>query len=221
MLVQLDQSLVDLSPSAYDMIAASLPPAATPGSRNISRADKLAQLPSPTSVKTAWQRAAQSPTSPSPLSPRKASQRTPALPNESFVLLQDSVVRKTPSPAPPPSHAKKPSTAKSRQTTPPVQPQAAAQEEVTHPNPSPLSHHLRSTLRLFNLLSSRTEVDHPLCSECTQSLLEMLTKQLEETKKERDGYIAFEKEVRKGKERELAQPDLFDRVIALQRSKAA
>ncbi|GJE97761.1 APG6-domain-containing protein [Phanerochaete sordida] len=188
------------------MIAASLPPAVTPASRNVSRADKLAQLPSPTSAKTAWQRAAQSPTSPSPLSPRKTSQRTPALPNESFVLLQDSVVRKIPSPAPSPSHAKKPSTTKSRQNTPPVQPQTAAQEEVTHPNPSPLSHHLRSTLRLFNLLSSRTEVDHPLCSECTQSLLEMLSKQLEETKKERDGYIAFEKEVRKEKEREREGP---------------
>ena len=204
MQVQLDQSLVDLSPSAYDMIAASLPPVATSGSRNISREDKLAQLPSPTSVKMAWQRAAQSPTS--PLSPRKASQRTPVLPNESFVLLQDSVVRKIPSPAPSPSHAKKSSTSKSRQNTPPAQPQAAAPEEVTHPNPSPLSHHLRSTLRLFNLLSSRTEVDHPLCSECTQSLLEMLTKQLEETKKERDGYIAFEKEVRREKEREREGP---------------
>ena len=33
-------------------------------------------------------------------------------------------------------------------------------------------------------------------------LLTSLTRQLEETKKERDGYIAFEKEVRKEKERE-------------------
>ena len=128
-------------------------------------------------------------------------QRSPALPNESFVLLQDSVVRKIPSPAPSPSHPKKPFTSKSRQNVPPV-PSSVNQEEVNHPNPSPLSHHLRSTLRLFNLLSSRTELDHPLCSECTQSLLESLTKQLEETKKERDGYIAFEKEVRKERERE-------------------
>ena len=193
------------------MIAASLPPAPSPTSRTISRAEKLAQLPSPTSVKTAWQRAAQSnPSSPSPLSPRTAQgktsqQRTPALPNESFVLLQDSVVRKIPSPAPSPSHPKKPSTSKSRQNVPPGPP-SASQEEVNHPNPSPLSHHLRSTLRLFNLLSSRTELDHPLCSECTQSLLETLTKQLEETKKERDGYIAFEKEVRKEREREREGP---------------
>jgi len=57
-------------------------------------------------------------------------------------------------------------------------------------------------MRLFNLLSSRTEIDHPLCAECTQILLSSLQRQLDETKKERDGYIAFEKEVRKEKERE-------------------
>lgn len=54
----------------------------------------------------------------------------------------------------------------------------------------------------MNLISSRTDVDHPLCAECTYLLLASLTRQLDETKKERDGYIAFEKEVRKEKERE-------------------
>ena len=121
------------------------------------------------------------------------------------MLLQDSVVHKIPSSAPSQPHSKKQSVSKSRQNTPPA-PAQVTQDEVNHPNPSPLSHHLRSTLRLFNLLSSRTEVDHPLCSECTQSLLETLTKQLEETKKERDGYIAFEKDVRKEKEREREGP---------------
>lgn len=45
-------------------------------------------------------------------------------------------------------------------------------------------------------------MDHPLCAECTHLLLTTLTRQLDETKKERDGYIAFEKEVKKEKERE-------------------
>lgn len=65
-----------------------------------------------------------------------------------------------------------------------------------------MSHHLLSTARLFNLLSTRTEIDHPLCAECTQILLTNLRKQLDETKKERDGYIAFEKEVRRERERD-------------------
>jgi beclin 1 len=54
----------------------------------------------------------------------------------------------------------------------------------------------------LNLLSSRTDVDHPLCAECTHILLTSLTRQLEETKKEYEGYIAFEREVKKERERE-------------------
>lgn len=194
------------------MIASSLPPPQSVQPRTTPRSEKLAQLPSPTSVKTAWQRSVRSnPSSPSPLSPRpqgKAahSQRTPVLPNESFVLLQDSSYGGMPSPGPSPSsHKKSTPTSKPRQNVPPARPPSPP-EEANQPSPSPLSHHLRSTLRLFNLLSSRTDLDHPLCAECTDNLLGELSRQLEETKKTRDGYIAFEKEVRKEKERERDGP---------------
>ncbi|GBE81135.1 Vacuolar protein sorting-associated protein [Sparassis crispa] len=202
--LQLDASLVDLSPSAYDMVAASLPPVPTSNARQASEAEKLAQLPSPASVKAAWQQSTQGrAASPCTLSPRaqwKQPQSVPALPNESFVLLQDSVIRNIPEPLP--SHAKRASYTKPRGGNHSATVPVSVQEPANQPNPSPLSHHLRSTLRLFNLLSSRTDVDHPLCSECTHNLLSNLNRQLEETKKERDGYIAFEKEVRKEKERE-------------------
>lgn len=104
------------------------------------------------------------------------------------------------------SSPKKPTpSAKFRQNTQQPRP-SSPREQADQLNPSPLSHHLRSTLRLFNLLSSRTDLDHPLCAECTDNLLGELTRQLEETKKTRDGYIAFEKEVRKEKERERDGP---------------
>lgn len=124
------------------------------------------------------------------------------LPNESFVLLQDSSYGGMPSP---PSAKKLTPTPKFRQNEQPARPPSPP-EEANQPNPSPLSHHLRSTLRLFNLLSSRTDLDHPLCAECTDNLVAELSRQLEETKKTRDGYIAFEKEVRKEKERERDGP---------------
>ena len=119
------------------------------------------------------------------------------------MLLQDSVIRTIPTNLPSPAHAKKPSLAKAR-PPPPQAPPDDHQRDAPQPSPSPLSHHLRSSLRLFSLLSSRTELDHPLCAECTHILLGTLTRQLEETKKERDGYIAFEKEVRKERERDAA-----------------
>ncbi|KAG8882300.1 autophagy protein 6 [Tulasnella sp. 331] len=73
------------------------------------------------------------------------------------------------------------------------------------PPPPRASPHKLSAARLFSLLSSRTELDHPLCAECTHVLLESLHRQLEETKKERDGYIAFDRDVKRQKEAASAE----------------
>lgn len=208
--LQLDASLVDLAPSAYDMIVASLP--SVPASRahyvTDSESEKIAQLPSPSASKAAWQQATPSENSRAspPLSTRaqgKQPQRNFPAPNESFVLLQESMIRSIPSPVPGAAIPKKtsPSNQKNLQAKNTPLP-THQQSEPDHSNPTPISHHLRSTMRLFNVLSTRSDIDHPLCAECTQILLSSLQRQLDETKKERDGYIAFEKEVRKERERE-------------------
>ncbi|RDB24729.1 Beclin-1-like protein [Hypsizygus marmoreus] len=209
--LQLDASLIDLAPSAYDMIVATLPPSPPTYARQPLGSPRSTQ-PSTTSVaKSAWQRsrtASTSSKSPS-LSTRaqgKQPQRGSAalnspLPGESFVLLQDSVIRNIPSPIPSPTRSKKGALKSTNTPIKPLDTQAAKQFEPDH-DPTPISHHLRSTARLFNILSTRTEIDHPLCAECTQILLTTLQRQLDETKKERDGYIAFEKEVRKERERD-------------------
>ena len=200
------------------MIVGSLPP---PPQLDVQHStpeeEKLAQLPAPSSAKAAWKSTRQPSGRLQPqLSPRaqgKLPQRSPLLPNESFVILQDSVINNIPSHVSFPSQAPKLSPAESG---------AAAQtkdlpiDDADHVNPSPISFRLRSTQRLLNLLSSRTDVDHPLCAECTHILLSNLTRQLDETKKERDGYIAFEKEAKKEKEREKEglNPQEAERKIA-------
>ncbi|KAG1746121.1 APG6-domain-containing protein [Suillus lakei] len=208
--LQLDASLVDLAPSAYDMIVASLPSVPPSRARYVtdSEAEKIAQLPSPSASKAAWQQATLSENSRAspPLSTRaqgKQPQRNFPAPNESFVLLQESMIRSIPSPVPGAAMPKKaPGNQKNfpAKNTHPLP--THQQPEPDHLNPTPISHHLRSTMRLFNVLSTRSDIDHPLCAECTQILLSSLQRQLDETKKERDGYIAFEKEVRKERERE-------------------
>lgn len=209
--LQLDASLVDLAPSAYDMIVASLPSVPASRARYVTdlEADKLAQLPSPSASKAAWQQATPSENSRAspPLSTRaqgKQPQRNFPAPNESFVLLQESMIRSIPSPVPGAAMPKKTTLGNQKnfpaKNTHPLP--AQQQPELDHSNPTPISHHLRSTMRLFNVLSTRSDIDHPLCAECTQILLSSLQRQLDETKKERDGYIAFEKEVRKERERE-------------------
>ncbi|KAG1746288.1 APG6-domain-containing protein [Suillus occidentalis] len=223
--LQLDASLVDLAPSAYDMIVASLPSVPASRARYVTdlEADKLAQLPSPSASKAAWQQAApleNSRASP-PLSTRaqgKQPQRNFPAPNESFVLLQESMIRSIPSPVPGAAMPKKTTLGNQKnfpaKNTHPLP--AQQQPELDHSNPTPISHHLRSTMRLFNVLSTRSDIDHPLCAECTQILLSSLQRQLDETKKERDGYIAFEKEVRKERERES-----LDLILAEQASRLA
>lgn len=176
------------------MIVSTLPQAsATPSAKPLSDAEKFAQLNASPAMKAAWERAHVHPGSLSPRAQGKLPQRGSPLPNESFVVLQDSVIR-----AIPPHGVASPHSPSRRR-----KPAAPAPTEPEHPNPSPWSHHLRSTQKLFGVLSSRTDVDHPLCAECTQILLNALQRQLDETKRERDGYIAFEREVRREKEREV------------------
>lgn len=205
---QIDASLVDLAPSAYDMIVATLPSSSTPSKpprvseRSVSEQTSASKASRQHSKSSSLSSKSVS----TPLSPRaqgKQVQRAPP-PNESFVLLQDSVIHNIPSPSPVVSLAKR---GASKANTNASKDSKADENtnrlvEQDQANPSPLSHHLRSTARLFNVLSTRTEIDHPLCAECTQILLTNLQKKLDETKKERDGYIAFEKEVRKERERE-------------------
>lgn len=51
------------------------------------------------------------------------------------------------------------------------------------------------TRRLFEVISARSDIDHPICIECAELLVEGLQKRLVTTTKERDAYIGFMKEV--------------------------
>src|ERR1700722_4704136 len=127
---------MDLAPSAYDMIVASLPPSPSGQERYASDAERLAQLPTPAAVKSAWQRSKQATASSStPRAQGKQTQKRSPLPNESFVLLQDSVIRNIPSQGPALVKPQKTLSSRSRED---IQTQAASPD---HPNPSPLSHH--------------------------------------------------------------------------------
>lgn len=62
--------------------------------------------------------------------------------------------------------------------------------------------------RLDALLSSRTNIDHPLCTECTGLFQAQLQRELEGLTQERDAYIAFERGLRKrGSARAVGDPD--------------
>ena len=43
-------------------------------------------------------------------------------------------------------------------------------------------------VRLFDIMSSNSELEHPLCEECTENLLEQLDKELHRTQEESTLY---------------------------------
>ena len=47
------------------------------------------------------------------------------------------------------------------------------------------------TADLFDIVSSNSEIDHPLCEECTDTLLELMDQQLRLTEDELNDYSQF------------------------------
>eukprot|EP00112_Aurelia_sp_Birch-Aquarium-sp1_P011283 Seg2372.3 transcript_id=Seg2372.3/GoldUCD/mRNA.D3Y31 product=Beclin-1 protein_id=Seg2372.3/GoldUCD/D3Y31 len=71
-----------------------------------------------------------------------------------------------------------------------------------------LSHKLKVSARLFDIMSGQSEVDHPLCEECTDSLLNQLDQQLHIAEKELHDYKHFLEESDKFKESEEEEEEL-------------
>ncbi|ORX58028.1 APG6-domain-containing protein [Hesseltinella vesiculosa] len=59
-----------------------------------------------------------------------------------------------------------------------------------------LSHRLKVATRLFNIMSSKSSVDHPMCQECTDLMIEHLQRQLDDVNMERDCYLDFLKTIK-------------------------
>ena len=60
---------------------------------------------------------------------------------------------------------------------------------------SSLSHQMKVSARLFDVLSAKSDIDHPICMECTDLLVEGLGKRLTNATRERDAYSEFLKKV--------------------------
>lgn len=77
-----------------------------------------------------------------------------------------------------------------------------------------LSQQMETTVRLFEILSARSDIDHPICSECTDLLLEGLQKRQASVIRERDAYVEFLKQAQEDipteEEQHKTKKDLID-----------
>ena len=60
-----------------------------------------------------------------------------------------------------------------------------------HTNEKLTSYEAERTQRLFSILSAHSDIDHPICTECTNLLLSSLNARLAASARERDAYISF------------------------------
>jgi beclin len=90
--------------------------------------------------------------------------------NESFVVLTQSQISKPP---PPTITTTQPTEQESRTTS---------NSEVER---------RKVSAKLFDAISGRSDIDYPMCTECADILLEMMSGKHVEVKKERDGYLEF------------------------------
>ena len=102
-------------------------------------------------------------------------------PAMSFVMLTESQV------APHPAKTKEGPTGRSK---------LRQGKDINGESQQSLSYKVDSSLRLFEILSARSDIDHPICNECTELLLSSLQARLASSTKERDAYITFLRELK-------------------------
>lgn len=186
--LKLDSSLEDLNPAAFDLLvgassqqAKNIPPSrpAYPQERK-----QLFDRVSKNASSAAFKRNLASPRR----SDATSSDNTRGLGNPamSFVMLTESQLV-------PPAIVKSP-----EDTNPKKQ---QRQEDIpgldggVDDQGKALSQDMERVARLFEILSARSDIDHPVCTECTGMLLEKLQKRLDSATKERDAYVGFLKQV--------------------------
>jgi beclin len=112
----------------------------------------------------------------------------------SFIYLTDSqVAPSSTSPSPQPS-PQPPATTKPRRLS--------ATQDASRPgigvgtDEEDKTHEMERIAKLFEILSARSDIDHPICVECTELLVDGLTKKSEAASRERDAYVGFLKQVK-------------------------
>ncbi|KAI1314285.1 autophagy protein Apg6-domain-containing protein [Xylaria venustula] len=179
--LKLDGSLVDLNPAAFDLLVASSAQQ-QPKRPHVARPS----YPQESERRALYDRASQNagpPTFKKQSSGARGDGHARDSSSMSFVLLTESQV------APP------------RLTTPHDQPSSNQQRRSSFSmgqrsdGRTAQPHEAERINRLFEILSARSDIDHPVCVECTEMLVDGLQKRLESSVRERDAYASYLKQI--------------------------
>ncbi|KAF4951913.1 hypothetical protein FGADI_7135 [Fusarium gaditjirri] len=175
--LRLDGSLEDLNPAAYDVLVSSTSPQTLKKSSVTSPPITQPQEQARKSLYETVSRNTGPPTF------KRNHGGHPRDSSMSFVLLSESQM--THPSQPPESHAM-PTALRSA---------SSARSNGDNVN-APAGNEMDRVNRLFEILSARSDIDHPICVECTEMLVEGLQKKLEVASRERDAYVKHLKEAK-------------------------
>ncbi|SPO07690.1 related to Beclin 1 (coiled-coil myosin-like BCL2-interacting protein) [Cephalotrichum gorgonifer] len=200
--LRLDSSLENLNPAAYDLLVAS---SSQQTARNTA-SSRTAQ-PQEKQRKALYDRVSQDAAGPVFKRHSGAGNHSSRDSAMSFIYLTQSQLA-SPSPMSPrePTNQPKPGQ-KARD--------AAHDDDEAEPDMGK-PYEMERMSKLFEILSARSDIDHPVCVECTDMLLEELQRKLEAATKERDAYISFLKELQSD---QPSDEDLRVQEEALKRAK--
>ncbi|POR38044.1 Vacuolar protein sorting-associated protein atg6 [Tolypocladium paradoxum] len=200
--LRLDGSLEDLNPAAYDLLisAASSPQTSkkppqprSPAAQSQEPArkvllDKISQNAGPPTFKRH----------------RGGHPRDSAM---SFIYLTESQVGH------PQPHAQP--HFKDRPSTPTQLRRGSASKDASAGQESPKGDEMERINRLFEILSARSDIDHPVCVDCTELLVDGFQRKLDASSRERDAYV---KHLRQVQAEQPSQADIKARQEALKKA---
>ena len=181
--LKLDGSLEDLNPAAFDLLVGST-------GKSLPDSSTSTRLTYPQERKDLYDKVTSSPTSPisrrSIPAPRHGSAKVDGKdgvskggPDMSFIEITQSQV------VPPQQLNADQQTSNSRQ------PKGQSDESKPDNQDGSLSRDMEVSQRLFAILSARSDIDHPVCTECTSLLLSSMRARLNASTRERDAYVGF------------------------------
>ncbi|OLN81741.1 Vacuolar protein sorting-associated protein atg6 [Colletotrichum chlorophyti] len=179
--LRLDSSLEELNPAAYDLLVTS----SSQQSPKKTSSSRLSQ-PQEAQRKALYDKVSQNAASATfkryGTGPSNSAQRDSTM---SFIYLTESQVAQPvlSRPDPPPANPKS-----SKGTR-------GGQIGTDDPRGGSKAHEMQRINKLFEILSARSDIDHPICVECTEMLVEGLQKRLEAVGRERDAYVGFLKQM--------------------------
>ncbi|KAK2741896.1 autophagy protein 6 [Myotisia sp. PD_48] len=226
--LKLDGSLEDLNPAAYDLLVGSTGKSAPDPSTAFAHSHSSYPPERKVRYDQIASRAA-SPVFKRSIPPSRYGHVTLEAgsrdtgPNMSFVMLNESQLQSSPY--------------KSHGPTPQIRDDRllGARELPVQSQEKAFSDQVEKTMRIFEIVSARSDIDHPICADCTEMVVDGLQQKLNVATKERDAYISFlknlnssipaEEEIKAAEETLAAtlkaEAEAFDQLLALEEEKKA